>query len=145
MFTAPRRLRSLAALAAAALALGAPGGALAQGAGDEQYKDPFGELPEEDAGGGGGGGGGDEGTSGTGDEPTTDPGHGGDSAGVTGTLADTEVDVTDETTAPATGTGEELARTGLPVDVLAGLGLSMLAAGAIMHALTRRPLRRARG
>jgi len=40
-------VRTLPALAACALALALPSGALAQGAGDDQYNDPFGDEQEQ--------------------------------------------------------------------------------------------------
>jgi LPXTG-motif cell wall-anchored protein len=50
------RCRALVVLLAVVLAL--PSSALAQGAGDEQYQDPFGEEQAQNDGGSGGGGGG---------------------------------------------------------------------------------------
>ncbi|HEV3002677.1 MAG TPA: LPXTG cell wall anchor domain-containing protein [Solirubrobacteraceae bacterium] len=65
------RRRAIVALLALVLAL--PSAAFAQGAGDEQYQDPFGG--EQTQGGGGGGGGQDDGLS---DEPPVPGGGGGD-------------------------------------------------------------------
>lgn len=43
----PRRTPRLLATAVAAVVLAAPGAAAAQSAGDDQYADPFGQVPDE--------------------------------------------------------------------------------------------------
>src|SRR4051812_1356855 len=66
----PRRIAALVA----ALSLSLPAGALAQGAGDNQYQDPFaGEDSGSGSGSGPGGGGGAEGSSGNGSLSSSPP------------------------------------------------------------------------
>ena len=68
--------RSRAIVALLALVLALPSAAFAQGAGDEQYQDPFGDEQAQ-GGGGGGGGGGNAGAAqddGLSDEPPIDEG-----------------------------------------------------------------------
>ena len=140
---APRSARPLLlALAALVLVLAAPAAAMAQSAGDEQYADPFGEVPEEqDAGGGGSTGGGNTGA----DEPTAD-GNQAPAQENSGTVAPTssgEALAQDTSTGSDTGTDtssataaqgdEELARTGLPAYLITRVGLMLLAAGALMR------------
>ena len=111
---------SLAFAAASAVAL--PTAVLAQGAGDDQYADPFGDMPVEDQTGSGGGGSDDPAPTGTGE---TAP----DTAGTPVAQEDTSGEVEVVAAAP----GEELPRTGLPADLLALTGLALLAGGALVH------------
>jgi hypothetical protein len=110
--------RSRAILALLALVLALPPAALGQGAGDEQYQDPFGGEQTQ---GGGQGGGQDDGLS---DEP---PG-GGDSGGETTPPdgGEDEADAADEQRSrPNTGSDPRiLAFVGL-VFLLAGVGLRL--------------------
>ena len=113
--------------------------AFAQGPGDEQYADPFGELPEEDPQP-------DVRDPAPVDPPPQAPSEPGSS---TTTLAAEELGtVADAESAPSAAGdngGEELARTGLPADLLTFAGLLLLSAGLALHsALTgRRPPTRA--
>jgi hypothetical protein len=106
----PRRIAALAA----ALSLALPAGALAQGAGDNQYQDPF---AGEDQGSGGGGGA--EGTTGNGSE-----------------LSDTPPSSERQASQPS----GELARTGADPGLLALLGAGLILTGAGMRVRVRRPL-----
>lgn len=117
--------RRLAALAAAVLlALGAvPAGALAQGAGDEQYQDPF-------AGGG----------SGSGSGSSTTP-----SSGASGSGTQSAPAASGSPAAPAPATAApagaapasaELPRTGLDLRLVAGAGALLLLAGLLLRRLT---------
>jgi LPXTG-motif cell wall-anchored protein len=109
------------------LMLALPSGALAQSAGDEQYSDPFGEVPSDE----------DQGTATGPDtppapEPPPDPvvqepdvAGAGDS-GSTGAVPPTE-------SYGATESGIALPRTGLPLGVLAGAGALLAAGGFILR------------
>jgi LPXTG-motif cell wall-anchored protein len=114
------RRRAAAALAAA-LALSAPGAALAQSAGDEEYRDPFaGEEQPRDGGPQGGGGTGDESTPAPTPTPTPAPTPAPVPAPAAGTSAP-------EPTATTAGT---LPRTGLGAGWATAAGVLLLAAGA---------------
>ena len=117
-----RPSRRIAALAAA-LSLSLPAGALAQGAGDNQYQDPFaGEDSGSGSGSGsGGGGGGAEGTSGNGSLSNSPP------AGES--LA----------SQPSTSSGE-LPRTGADPGLVALLGAGLILTGAGLRVRVRRPI-----
>lgn len=109
-FAAMRRALSLLL---AAFMLAVPSAAFAQGAGDEQYADPFDQPPsgsqEEPA---------------PAQTPAPAPAQGGD----TGAAAETQVaQQTDAPTLPATG---------LPVGLLAGTGALLLAAGTTLRRRT---------
>jgi LPXTG-motif cell wall-anchored protein len=114
----PRRIAALAA----ALSLSLPAGALAQGAGDNQYQDPFaGEDAGSGGGSGGGGGGGAEGTSGNGSLSNSPP------AGEQ--LASSQ----------STSSGE-LPRTGADPGLVALLGAGLILTGAGLRVRVRRPI-----
>ena len=122
--TPPRRIAALAA----ALSLALPAGALAQGAGDNQYQDPFaGEDPGSGSGsgsgsgGGGGGGGGAEGTSGN-DSLSNSPPSGEQLASQQGTSSG------------------QLARTGADPGLVALLGAGFILTGAGLRVRMRRPI-----
>ncbi len=119
---APRRIAALAA----ALSLALPAGALAQGAGETQYSDPF---EEEQASSGGGGDSGSSSGSGTG-------------AGGGGELSTTPPDDgTSESQAARTRTPDgELARTGAEPGLIALLGAGFILTGAGLRVRVRRPL-----
>ncbi len=133
MFAPVRRLLALL-LAGLALAMAAPGVVVAQGPGDDQYTDPFGELPAEEQ------------PSGQADPqpeepsppppPTDEAGDGTSSGDATPVAPPAEAApdpvVPSDTTASTSGRAE-LARTGLPADFLAVLGLGMLCSGALMR------------
>ena len=110
--------RRYAAVLAAVLALSSPAAALAQSAGDDQYRDPFGEEEQpqqQEPGSGGSQGGGDTG------------------AGATPPAAATPAPTTPAPAVPAeepvATTAETLPRTGLAAGVVAALGFGLLAAG----------------
>jgi hypothetical protein len=122
-------MRRLATLLAALL-LALPATAFAQGAGDDQYQDPFGDEPAQSDSGGGsdsdgglsddppstGGGGDDSGSSDSGSS-----GGGSDTAPSTGT-AETPA-------ATAEATGDALPRTGAEPLLFAGIGIAFLLTG----------------
>ena len=104
--------RSGAATLAAALALGLPAGALAQSAGDDQYRDPFaGEEQEQSSGGGSTGGGSTGGSTQASPPPTA------------------TVPAPNTVSAPVATTAGELPRTGLAAGVVTVAGFLLLAAG----------------
>jgi LPXTG-motif cell wall-anchored protein len=76
-----RPCRRSVAACLTALLLAAPGAAWAQGAGDDQYEDPFGDTPAQSGGGGSGSGSGDSGLS---PEPQVPGGSQGGSSGSSG-------------------------------------------------------------
>ncbi len=120
-------LRSLAILVlslgfAVVSAVALPTAVLAQGAGDDQYADPFGDMPVEDQTDSGGGG--------TGEPAPTDTGEAApDAAGTPVAQEDTSGEIEATAAAP----GEELPRTGLPAGLLALTGLALLAGGTLVH------------
>jgi LPXTG-motif cell wall-anchored protein len=112
--------RRIAALAAA-LSLALPAGALAQGAGDNQYQDPFaGEDSGSGSGGGGGGGGGAEGTNGNGSLSDSPP--------------------SGEQLASQSTSSGELPRTGADPGLVALLGAGLILTGAGLRVRVRRPI-----
>jgi hypothetical protein len=119
---APRRI----AVLAAALSLALPAGAHAQGAGENQYSDPF-EEEQSSSGGGGNSSSGSQsgtGTSGGGELSTTPPDGG-----------------TSESQAARTRTpAGELARTGAEPGLIALLGAGFILTGAGLRVRVRRPL-----
>jgi len=106
-------------------AVALPSAVLAQGAGDDQYADPFGDVPVDDQNGGGGGGNDGAGN----DPPPTDTGEPVPDPSGTPVAAEDTSDGGDAAAAPA----EELPRTGLPAGVLALTGLALLAGGTLIH------------
>ena len=122
--TRPRLIASLLALA-----LVVPSSAFAQGAGDDQYQDPFGDEPTQNDGGSGSGNGDDGGLSNTppGGDTGTSGASGSGSSGSTGTTPSAT------TTAPAnstaTATGSALPNTGTDPRLIAVFGLAMLLFG----------------
>ncbi len=114
----PRRIAALAA----ALSLCVPAGALAQGAGDNQYQDPFaGEDSGSGAGSGSGGGGGAEGNSGN------------------GSLSDSPPAGESLASQQSTSSGE-LPRTGADPGLVALLGAGLILTGAGLRVRVRRPI-----
>jgi LPXTG-motif cell wall-anchored protein len=112
----PRRIAALAA----ALSLALPAGALAQGAGDNQYQDPFaGEGSGSGSGGGGGGGG--EGTSGNGSLSNSPP---------------SGQQLASQRSTPS----GELPRTGADPGLVALLGAGLILTGAGLRVRVRRPI-----
>lgn len=123
---APRRI----AVLAAALSLSLPAGALAQGAGENQYTDPF-EEEQSSSGGGGNSGA----SSGSGSQSGTGAGGGGE---LSTTPPD---DGTSESQAVRTRTPDgELARTGAEPGLIALLGAGFVLTGAGLRVRVRRPL-----
>ncbi|HWT92942.1 MAG TPA: LPXTG cell wall anchor domain-containing protein [Solirubrobacteraceae bacterium] len=132
--------------------LALPGAAFAQGAGDDQYQDPFGDEPAQNDGGSGGG---DDGLS---DEPTV-PGDGGGSGGGSGSSGSgssgsgSSGSGSAGSTAPATGTtaspstasatpaasGEQLPNTGSDPRFLFLLGAAFVLTGAGLRLRTIDP------
>jgi hypothetical protein len=122
-----------AAILLTLLMLVLPSGALAQSAGDEQYSDPFGEVPADE----------DKGTATSPDtpaaqEPAPDPvvqepdvGGAADS-GATEPVSPTE-SVSPTEPASSTESGIALPRTGLPLGVLAGAGALLSAGGFLLR------------
>lgn len=120
-------LRSLAilTLCAALSAATLPAVALAQNAGDDQYADPFGDMPADGDGAAGGG-------NGDGSAPT-DPAQPVAETPATPVAAE-DATVQDTSDAdPAAASSGQLPRTGLPAGALALTGLALLACGALMH------------
>jgi hypothetical protein len=125
----------LAALAIAAL-LAAPGTALAQSAGDNQYQDPFGNQ-------GSGGGSGSSGSSGS-----SSGGQSGDSQG-SGSGSGQSADTGSSQTSSSTGTTDaqgsqttasrQLPRTGGEPGLVALLGAGMTFGGLALRRRVRRP------
>lgn len=115
------------AILAAALALSAPGAALAQSAGDDQYRDPFAGEEQPDGSTGG-------------DDPEASGGSGGaggSGGGSTAAPAPT-AQTAPVTTAPtATTAGETLPRTGADAWILAIAGVGLLAAGSALRRSVR--------
>lgn len=107
------------------LALATAPAAFAQNAGDDQYADPFGNLPEEQGG---------DGSAGQG-EPQAAPTPAPDSSAV--------APVTPSTGSAATpaATAQELPRTGVPAGVPAALGVALLGSGLWLAFLLGRPER----
>lgn len=105
--------RLLATIPVIALLAVAPGVAVAQSAGDEQYVDPLSGLT---GGGSGSGGGGGEGSAGT-------------------AVGAGEADVAGSTEADVDGLPSELARTGAELPVIAAAGLLLLAGGIALRRL----------
>jgi LPXTG-motif cell wall-anchored protein len=144
------RLRSLVAPAAVALALAAPGAALAQGgAGDDQYADPFGSNDQQQqgsSGGSGSGSSGSQGTSGTGSSPTTPSGSStGTSGSSTTTAPATTSSSSTSTTAQAAPTataagatsGAQLPYTGANAGLIALAGALLLGGGVALRVRLR--------
>jgi len=131
-----RSFTTLAALfAALILALSLSPAALGQVA-DDQYADPFGDLPDEpsnpaaeDP----------DPPSDQGSSPASGGGDQGPSSAVPDATADTADTASGDTSdgSDTAGTDEELARTGLPADVLLLLGISLLCAGVSMRLFLR--------
>ena len=111
----------------------APGAVLAQSAGDEQYTDPFQNVPSDDGGNQGGSGsqGGQEGPGSQGGDPGAGEPVAPTEPVVPDTSGTTEVPAA-PTTAPG-GDGLALPRTGVPTAVLAVLGTFLLAAGVTLR------------
>ena len=107
------------------LALADAPAAFAQNAGDDQYADPFGNLPEDQGGGGGSGSGGQG-------QPEAAPAPG--SSAVAPATPSSETDTT-------AGTAQQLPRTGLPAGVPAALGLALIGSGLLLAFLLGRPER----
>jgi hypothetical protein len=138
-FRAMRVPQRLAALAIVAL-LAAPGTALAQSAGDNQYQDPFGNQ-----GSGGGSGSGSGGSGGGGQSSgSQDSGSGssGQSSGAqsndTGSPQTSSSTGTDAQASQTTG-GRQLPRTGGEPGLVALLGAGMTFGGVALRRRVRRP------
>ena len=140
----PLVLRKATSACLLTLLLAASGTAFAQGAGDDQDQDPFGNQPTQSQGGDDGGlsqeppgGGGDSGSgdggSGSGSGSGGDSGDDGGSAGEAGGAGDAE---------GSSGSGaeaDELPNTGSEVFALAGLGVVLLLAGTGLRLRTIDP------
>ena len=118
------RTRLIACLLAAALA--APGAAWAQGAGDDQYQDPFADQPAAKSGGGGDGQG-----KLSNEPPVPGAGKSGSSGGSTGSAGSSgSAGTTSSTSTPAAeATGRTLPNTGSDPRPLALAGLAFLLIG----------------
>jgi hypothetical protein len=126
--------------------LALPGAAFAQGAGDDQYQDPFGDEQSQDGGGGSsddgglsdsppstGGGGGGSGSSGSG-SPGSGSGSGSSGGGSSGTAPTTP--------APSAGpaeAGSQLPRTGSDPLILMALGAGLVLTGVGLRLRTIDP------
>ena len=114
--------RRIAALAAA-LSLALPAGALAQGAGDNQYQDPFAGEDSGSGGGSGGGGGGGGGAEGTDNGSlSTSPPSG------------------QQLAAQQSAASGDLPRTGADPGLVALLGAGLILTGAGLRVRVRRPI-----
>jgi hypothetical protein len=149
--------RRLAVLLATLVALAAPSAALAQGAADDQYEDPFPTEPSDNGSSGGGGGGGSTGGGGGGGGGSYDGGSydsGSYDSGAEST--DTTDEATGETTSgdtsydtglteaqaaaqpgDTTNDGRQLAQTGAETWLIGLAGLAMLLCGVELRSLTR--------
>jgi len=119
------RILLLVVIAAALVVAALPSAALAQGAGDDQYADPFGDMPVDDGGGGN--------TRDTGGDPSAEAPSEEAPAPVESTPAQVEIEVADTPGTDTAQAGEELPRTGLPAGMLALTGLGLLALGTLIH------------
>lgn len=126
-----RSLRPLRPVTIAVIALFAacPAGAFAQGAGDDQYADPFGDMPVEQN---------QAPAADGGNTPPPDNWNGAsdtaDSAPATPVAAESDATVEDSSAAEVDATAaQELPRTGLPADLLALIGMALLATGGLIH------------
>lgn len=127
-------LRSLRALRlsttlAFTVAATLPGAAFAQGAGDDQYADPFGDMPVEQN---------QAPAAGGGNTPPPDNSNGAPatagSTPATPVSAESDATVEDSSAAEVDATAaRELPRTGLPADLLALIGMALLATGGLIH------------
>lgn len=138
--------------------LALPGAAFAQGAGDDQYQDPFGDEPaqQDDSGGGDGGlsdepsvpgdgggsgsSGGGSGSSGSGSSGSGSSGSGSGSAGTSGSTAPAPTTGTAGTASatPAAG-GDQLPNTGSDPRLLLLLGAAFVLTGAGLRLRTIDP------
>ncbi len=107
------------AVFAAAACLALPAGAAGQSSGDEQYADPFGDVPQKQQGGGGGGGGGSQGA-----------GAGAPSAQGAQQAQQPQQQVQQPQAAPS---GQQLPRTGLAAGVLLVVGGGLLTGGVVLR------------
>jgi hypothetical protein len=123
----------------AALVLALPGSALAQGAGDDQYQDPFGDQTQTQTGdgltespnvGGNSGSGSSSGSASSGSSGSSGSG----SAGTT-----TTAPAAPATTTPAAGAGEGLPNTGTDPRILVLLGCAFVLTGAGLRLRTIDP------
>lgn len=111
--------RSLALVLVSALLLVSPVSAIAQSAGDEQYVDPLSGLTDKESNSGGGSNSsGSSGSGSNGGSQDTGAAVGEDTAQVAGTAEE-----------DAKKAESELARTGIELPLLAGVGLLLLAGG----------------
>lgn len=117
------------AVLAACLALAVPGTALAQGAGDNQYQDPFGSDQ--------GGGGQSQGSSGSGSQGSSSQGAGSSSSGSSSSGSSASAG---RSSGASAGTDGRLARTGGEPIPLAALGAGLLLAGVGLRLRLRRPV-----
>jgi hypothetical protein len=128
-----RATRRLAAPLAALILAAAPATAVAQNAGDEQYVDPFANSGQSGGGSSNGGSSGSNGSSGSAGQTGSSSG-----AGVAGTTAQATPSTSSATTsaasaAEATGSAEELPRTGLDAGVVAAIGAALLLSGLTLR------------
>jgi len=123
------RLGSVLLIALALVAAG-PTTAMAQGSGDEQYADPFGDLPDESA------------QAPPGESAPADPSPP-DRIDATKAPELSAIQPAPENAESAdaveAGSGDELARTGLPVRFLLATGLALLGTGVLLHLCLERP------
>jgi hypothetical protein len=136
------RFASRGAALAIMAALALPGGALAQGAGDNQYQDPFAGNDGSSRGSGKGTSGtGSRGRAGGGTARTGSGSSGSGSSGGGGGQLSTTPPNSNETQATQTRTPRgELARTGAEPGLIALLGTGLLLTGAGLRVRVRRPL-----
>lgn len=110
------RIAGVCAVLAATSAVALPAVAFGQGAGDDQYADPFGDMPVDDQ-------------ADADAAPAPPPG-----PTDTGTPApETAATPVASTPADTAAAGEELPRTGLRAGLLALAGLALLAGGTLIH------------
>ena len=121
-----------------ALGLAVPSSAFAQGAGNDQYQDPFGDEPAQSDGGTSGSSGEDGGLS------NTPPGGGSGTSGTSGSEGSTGTSPDTTTTSPSTGTetagtAQTLPNTGSDPRVLALFGMALLLFGVGLRLRTIDP------